>query len=230
MTSVCVTIRESAHEAVLSKADRCRRAGAEMVEVRMDHLRVPEWKELHQRHLRDLGLKTILTLRPEHQGGLFKGSELDRASFMIKAMETAPDLVDLELDMDIERRADLLKIARSYGTGVIISHHDLSLTPPLKELKVLMTRCVDAGGDMVKLACMCNSPEDARSLLELSDHAAKERIRVAIMGMGVHGHITRVLAPKMGCEIVYASLDEPSVVDQLDIRTLERIWELAGLR
>jgi 3-dehydroquinate dehydratase len=76
---------------------------------------------------------------------------------------------------------------------------------------------------------MCNSPEDAGSMMDLADHAVNEGIRFAIMGMGVHGHITRVLAHEMGCELVYASLDEPSAVDQLDIRTLERIRELAGL-
>jgi 3-dehydroquinate dehydratase-1 len=175
-----------------------------------------------------MGLGSVLTLRPEWEGGSFRGSEEDRASLLMDALRTCPDHVDIELDMDDRLRGQLVIRAKELGVRTIISHHDLTITPSHDKMMDIIERCVGTGGDTAKLAVKCSSIEDAEALIHLAREASKKGFKYSIMGMGVHGHITRVLAPQMGCEMVYASMEKNAASDQIDIRTLKRIWELTG--
>jgi 3-dehydroquinate dehydratase len=64
MTSVCVTLREKSAAGALSLSGKCRSLGADLVEVRLDHMATIDWTHYHQSALRDLGLGSVLTLRP----------------------------------------------------------------------------------------------------------------------------------------------------------------------
>ncbi len=228
MTSVCVTLREKSADAALSLSGKCRSLGADLVEIRLDHMGKIDWAPSHQTALATLGLGSVLTLRPEWEGGHFCGSEEERASLILEALRTCPDHVDIELDMDERLRDPLVIRAKELGVRTIISHHDLTMTPSYGKMMDIIERCVGAGGDIAKLAVKCSSVEDAVSLMHLARDASKKGFKYSIMGMGLCGHITRVLAPRMGCEMVYASMDDPASSDQIDIRTLKRIWELTG--
>jgi 3-dehydroquinate dehydratase len=48
------------------------------------------------------------------------------------------------------------------------------------------------------------------------------------MGLGTFGHITRILSPAMGCEMVYASLaeDKKVIEGQVDVKTLLEMWNI----
>jgi len=226
MTRTCVTLSEATAACAVSLARRCRSFGADLVEVRMDHHESPFWGKAHQDEVRSMGLGTILTLRPEWEGGHYHGGEEERAASLSKALESVPDHIDLELGMDGRTRDRLAGEARARGTSVIVSHHDMTCTPSLDEMRDILGRCLAAGADIVKLSFMCTKAEDSLAVMELAEIASVMGARYAIMGMGPYGQMTRAFAPILGCEIVYATLDGPGTWDQIHIRTLRRIWAL----
>lgn len=226
MTSICVTLRQRSAASALELAPVCGSLGADMVEIRLDHQDRIEWDKSHQGRLEALGLQSVLTLRSERDGGLFSGGDDAASKVMTHILDSGPDLIDVELGMSPHLRDPLVERARSSGVEVIISHHDHSSTPSLDHMRAIVDRCARAGADIIKAAFMTRSAEDSRAILELACTAHDEGMRCSIMGMGPFGHITRILAPLSGSEIVYCSMDDTSAVDQLDIRTLKGFWSM----
>ena len=226
MTSICVTLRQRSAASALELAPVCGSVGADMVEIRLDHQDRIEWCRPHQDSLETLGLRSLLTLRSEREGGLFTGGDDATSKALMQILDSGPDLIDVELGMPPHLRDPLVEKARSSGVEVIVSHHDHSSTPSFDDMRTIVDRCAEAGADIVKTAFMTLSAEDSRAILELACTAHDEGLRCSIMGIGPFGHITRILAPHAGSEIVYCSMDEPSAVDQLDIRTLKGFWSL----
>jgi len=229
MTEVCVTIRESSGPPSASLLRRCRSAGADLVEIRLDHLDRLDWGDPDTEAIRSQGLGSILTVRPSWDGGLFRGSEEDRAATMKVLIDTHPTFVDIEMRMDPALRDPLVRYAKDAGVGTIISYHDHKGTPLLQDLEVILDQLAAAGADSIKMAFRCESSEDSLCLIEACRLARDRGLKYSIMGMGPRGHLTRVLAPQMGCGIVYAAFDDPTGSDQIDIRTLRRILSLIGV-
>lgn len=230
MTRTCVTLRERTAEAAVRRAADCREAGADLVEVRLDHMDRPGWGPREQEAVSSLGLGTVLTLRPEWEGGLYMGSEEERSRIFGTVLGSGADHIDIELRMEAVLRDPLISEARKRGIGVIVSYHDHGPTPDIEGILSILNRGVEASGDTVKLAFGCVCPEDPLTLILAAREASKMGVRSSVMGMGPYGHLTRIFAPEMGSEMVYTSLDDPSSGDQIDIRTLRRLRELIGVR
>jgi 3-dehydroquinate dehydratase type I len=229
MTHLCITIREKTPSSAIEAATRCRSIGIRLVEIRLDHFERTEWSISDQRSLADLGLKSIITLRPAWEGGMYSGSEEKRFETMKRMICSCPDLIDIELGMDETRRTELIGLAKDCDVGTIISHHDYARTPGSEELEQLFQKGSRTGGDIVKLATRCGSIEDASRLIRLASMHRASGKRFSVMGMGPYGQMTRVLAPILGCEVVYTKLDDPSNEDQIDARTLIGIWDALGI-
>ncbi len=195
----------------------------------MDHFTDPIWTLQDQRSLSDLGLRDILTLRPEWEGGFFTGDEERRSDILMRTLHSGPDFIDIESRMDDRIRADLVRSSAELDVKTIVSYHDHMRTPPIEEMLELMEFGFASGGDIVKLSARCKTIEDSSSLLGLAMKMKDAQRPYSIMGMGPYGHMTRVLAPHMGCEMVYTKLDDPGNTDQIDARTLKRIWVALGV-
>lgn len=226
MTSICVTLRQRSAQAALELAPACGSLGADMVEIRLDHQDRIEWSPSHQEGLGRIGMRSVITLRSGQDGGHFTDGDEAASKAMMHILDSGPDLIDVELGMSPHLRDPIVQRARSSGVEVIISHHDHSSTPSSEHMRAIVDRCARAGADIIKAAFMTRSAEDSRAILELACTAHDEGMRCSIMGMGPFGHITRILAPLAGCEIVYCSMDDTSAVDQLDIRTLKGFWSM----
>jgi 3-dehydroquinate dehydratase type I len=174
-------------------------AGIDALELRFDLMGVsaaglPQVMEVVRRRVP----RVIAACRP---GG---GTEEDRVALLCEAARLGAWAVDVEIDAPAVSRAEVLRAARLHGCRVIISHHDDERTPTREALTQVVRRAFAAGADIVKIACRVVTPADNATLLGLLDEAETAG-RIAVVGMGRLGRLTRVVAPALGSALAYVS-------------------------
>lgn len=139
--------------------------------------------------------KCISTCR---EGGMSAGNRL---LILQTALEAGTSYIDLDMETDFSFMDELLPAARSQGCDLILSFHDFEKTPGPEELDRRFRMALDAGADLVKIACLVQKREDLLNLFQLYRH----KVRKVVIGMGEKGLITRVAAPLLGSEFTFAS-------------------------
>lgn len=190
----------------LSEAATLRRgSGIDLVELRLDCL---------DRHDRIAGiaatikLPLILTARHPREGGARCLSDKRRADMLRDFMPLA-SLVDVEL-RSVRALRGVLEEADRLRVGKIFSFHDFRGTPPVGRLKVKLRDGLRLGASIVKIATTLRTPQDLVSLLVVQASSDK----VATMGMGTMGKVSRLVLPVAGSRLVYGYLDRPQVPGQ----------------
>jgi 3-dehydroquinate dehydratase/shikimate dehydrogenase len=222
MTMLCVPIL--ADEPAIAKRDAILAAekGADIVEFRVDLLmeadlsleaRIAQIKEL----VAESPLPCIVTCRPEWEGGLYAGGEDERVS-MFEALGTAdspPAYIDVELkaytaSANIRQKINLAvdhpKQERHVRTRLILSSHDFTGRPADLTRRILAMHAEPACA-VVKVAYRARSIRDN---LELFDILSERQKPTIALGMGEFGLMSRVLAPKFGGLLTFASLRDES--------------------
>jgi 3-dehydroquinate dehydratase-1 len=132
-------------------------------------------------------------------------------------------LVDLEL-RQAGAMKEVIRDAREGGAGVILSHHDFRRTPAPDQLRELARRAADAGADIFKVATMTREARDLAVLIEfLADE--KEKLPLAVMGMGVYGKISRLVLARAGSCLNYGYLGSPNASGQWPVALLKALIE-----
>lgn len=175
------------------------------VEVRADML--PQPPSLQQ--IARLPLPAILTVRRHDEGGALPISDHDRLALY-------HELLDSTAAIDIEGRSlpalgSLVTAARKAKKTVIVSFHDFGGTPTMPRLRTWMTKALDGGADVVKIASVTEKPADVARLLTLLDGAISP---LAVMGMGTLGRASRLLFARAGSVLNYGWLAAPQVPGQ----------------
>lgn len=220
VTLVCVPIMVDTVESALRDAALAVEHGADLVEYRVDVLFEDRGGEsLGDRIARvvDLvarsGAVCIVTCRPEWEGGDYSGDDDERVALFeaLGTGEKPPAYIDVELAL-WERSANIrqkIKLAvdhpeqrRAVSTRLILSTHDFQGRPDDLTRRVLAMQSVDACS-VVKVAYRARSIRDNLELFELIRESAKPMIA---LGMGEFGLMSRVLAPKFGGFLTFASL------------------------
>ncbi|CAE7216864.1 EMB3004 [Symbiodinium necroappetens] len=235
-TLLCVPIM--ADDPLVAKRDALLAAelGADLVEYRVDNLFHGEGDEEGQRAVLELvedsPLPCIVTCRPTFEGGDYDGDDSARIS-LYEALGTSdhpPKYIDVEL-ATYQRSANLrqkVRLAvdhdaqhRDVSTSLILSAHDFEKRPD-GLLKILLDMREDGAHKVTKLAYRARSVRDILELFEI----LRERDRPTIaLGMGEAGLASRVLAPKFGAFLTFASLrdesatapGQPTIRDLLDL-------------
>jgi 3-dehydroquinate dehydratase-1 len=145
--------------------------------------------------------RIIATCRPG------RGAEADRVALLVEAARLGAWAVDVEADARAASRDAVIAAARSHGCRVIVSHHDHERTPPREALQHIVRGALAEGADIVKISCHVLGPADNATLLGLLDDPATAG-RIAVLGMGVAGRPTRVMAPLVGSALAYVSVRE----------------------
>ena len=225
MTLVCVPIMVEDPEEALRDAMLAREHGADLVELRVDLLFEDrdEHDALEARIDRVLDLVArspapcIVTCRPAWEGGEYAGIDADRVA-LVEALgksETPPSYVDIEiatLDLDASLRARIR--ASVAGTTdettdkprLICSAHDFEGRPSTLTRTILAMHDEPACS-VVKIAYRARSIRDN---LELFDILRDRRKPTIALAMGRFGLMSRVLAPKFGAFLTFASLRDES--------------------
>lgn len=178
----------------------------------------------------DSPLPVIVTCRTAAEGGAWSGDDADRAS-LYRALADAPHPpthLDIEF-ASLERSASLAALARDLSDlarsgfsapRIIASLHDFSGRPEdlTRRLARLRDR-VDVA--VIKIALYARSLRDNLELFEILE--SRDRPTIAL-GMGEFGLMSRILAPKFGAFLTFASLravavtapGQPAISDLLE--------------
>jgi 3-dehydroquinate dehydratase / shikimate dehydrogenase len=243
MTQICVPIMVETHSEALRDATLAAEHGADLVEFRVDVFfedRSDDEKgmveQLHDRIDRVLDLvevspvPCIVTCRPHWEGGEYHGDDADRIALYeaLGTSDSPPAYVDVELATftrtpEIKARITraLTKADDSPATRLILSTHDFERRPSDLTRKIMAMQDEPACS-VVKVAYRARSIRDNLELFEILRDRQKPTIA---LGMGQFGVMSRILAPKFGGFLTFASLRDESTTAPGQIT----IDELLGL-
>jgi 3-dehydroquinate dehydratase/shikimate dehydrogenase len=222
-TLLCVPIMVEDLAPAMADAEQARALGADMVEFRVDQVfhgaGDTDGAALVARLAHDSPLPCIVTCRPTSEGGEYDGDDADRIALYERLgtdpAHHPPRYIDVELST-YSRSANLrqkVNLAvghsgqmREVATGLILSAHDFS-GRPANLFSLLGKMREESAARVLKLAWRARSLRDNLEVFDI----LRERDRPTIaLAMGEYGLMSRVLAPKFGGFLTFASLRDTS--------------------
>jgi len=202
----------------LEQALRMRRP-PDLFELRLD--RLAGIVDRVETKLPKLRAPLIITARHPNEGGSGRLSLRQRRALLTRFL-THADYLDVELRSARALRA-LLAIAKTKNVRRIISFHDFKSTPSARLLAAKAHNAKALRADIFKVATRTDTPTELGRLLEF---ITKNRVnvRLAVMGIGRLGAISRVLLARAGSVLIYASLGPATDVEgQLSLEQLRAL-------
>lgn len=206
---ICVCIAEKNQKEVLDSIKKAILNDADLIELRLDLIKNKiDLKKI----IKNCEVPVIVTDRKNKKN-------------LIQAIKAGCDYIDIELKTDKKTRDEIIKKAKKHGCKVIVSMHDYQKTPNYAQLLQIMQQEKNAGADIGKIVTMANSAEDCQILLDLSIEAKKIDFPILSFAMGDLGRYTRVIAPMMGSEFIYASIKDKVEPGQFSISNFNSIYK-----
>lgn len=202
----------------LEQALRMRRP-PDLFELRLDRLAGVIGRV--ETKLPKLRAPLIITARHPDEGGSGKLSLRQRRALLSRFL-THADYLDVELRSARALRA-LLAIAKTKNVRRIISFHDFKSTPSARLLVAKAHNAKALRADIFKVATRTDTPTELGRLLEFITKNPVN-VRLAVMGIGRLGAISRVLLARAGSVLIYASLGPATDVEgQLSLEQLRAL-------
>jgi len=208
-TLICTSITATTVDECLQQMSAAA-ALSDIIEIRLDFIREPDLPRL----LANPPKPVIVTNRPQRERGKFEGDEGERVRLLEQADDLGADYVDVELD-------SVARLRRRGKAKLIVSYHNFDETPG--NLPDIHRQLIDAGADVAKFATFANSITDNAAAFRILQEADFPTIGLC---MGERGQISRILAPKYGGFLTFASLatGKESAPGQIDVRTLHELF------
>lgn len=213
-----------AHDQIPLKSLKTLNKNADLIEVRIDLFHSINCESVIKflKNLRDLTkLPVIGTIRKPVDGGKRYISDQNR-HHLFKTIMPLIDCIDTEIESPICE--ELVKEAQEKKKKVIISYHNFKETPSTQKLLKLIQKGKSKGGDIIKLAVMCNKEEDLFRLLAFTKKYRK--VNLITISLGKMGRISRIITPLFGSLFTYGYIDSPIALGQFSIFELRRILKL----
>jgi 3-dehydroquinate dehydratase / shikimate dehydrogenase len=219
-TLLCVPIRVQSVEQTTRDALRAAEMGADIIELRLDDA---EGAPLPLRKLPSLPV--ILTCRPVSEGGTntdYPQQRCDRLFSQANSdIKVHPAFIDIELE------------TLKYGVEIqsnpplIVSSHDFVGRPA--RLTNLVLELAASSAAVVKIVWTARTIRDNFEAFDLLRHTDKPMIALC---MGEAGIISRILAPKFGAFLSFASLDVDSgtAPGQISIEQMKRLYRWDAIK
>ncbi len=209
-------------------AEKLTKLDAQLVEIRLDKIQnLNEVVNKAAELVHEFSFKhdLIVTVRSSIEGGFFSNGEKARLRIISELIRAKPKYVDIELRSPIAR--DVIKLAEENGVNVILSYHNFSETPNLKELRLIAERGLRLNSSLVKIVTMARSYYDNITMLRLVSETPG---KVVGFCMGELGIPSRILAPFFGAPFTYVSFGEDAIAPgQIDVSAVREIWKLMKL-
>ena len=189
-SKICVSIGNTPFDAIPGIL-----AQVDMAEIRLD---LAEFSDEELKVLFSSHNNLIATCRE----GEYDDPERER--LLETAVRYGAAWVDIEADSESLWRDRMIKLVKTSKTGLILSRHYYTHTPPGEELRAVVNGMFDMDADIVKIATQINLPSEAAVLLGLYS----EYNSLVAVGMGPHGVITRLASPFLGAPFTFASFGE----------------------
>jgi 3-dehydroquinate dehydratase-1 len=173
--------------------------------------------------LEKLRAPLIITTRHPLEGGSNQLSARKRRALLLRFLPRAA-YVDIEL-RSASTFAPILEEARAKNIRTILSFHDLNETPGPRQLNEIARAAKALGADLLKVATRTDTPAQMARLLDFFEQQ-RVKMRIAVMGIGRFGKLSRIELAKRGSILNYAHLGTPQAEGQLSITQLRRA--LAG--
>lgn len=219
--AICLCLAAETMDEDLRIAEE-HRGRYDFLELRVDRLRAAEPGQAGR--LPGLvGCPVILTLRRTRDGGTFAGDERERRALLTRLADAGFAYVELEEDLDapeLERRVT------GRGGRIIRSMHDLTGVPA--DLARRVPGLAHRPGEIPKAVLL---PKNAADLVRLlAAFESLKGVEKILLGMGEIGFPTRVLAPRLGSYLCYASASRAQAApDHVDLSTLESTYNFRAL-
>ncbi len=215
MTYIVASLVERGVSGVSGSSKRAFRHGADLVEVRLDHLGpkgcAPKTLEAVREAVRG---PMIATLRSSEEGGRSRLRGRSREKVLRAVLSAGFEYVDLELARDSRLLGEARR--RSSGPSIIASRH-FDRPVPSKEVEGALSKACRAG-DFGKVAMPCEDAGHALMLASLGLRHSAAGDKFVLIGMGDHGRLTRVCARQMGSSMVYCCVGgRAAAPGQLDL-------------
>jgi 3-dehydroquinate dehydratase/shikimate dehydrogenase len=190
-------------------------AGADMIELRLDHLTDAG---VVQQLLAPISTLCILTCRAQWEGGESDLSDVQRVQLVHDASQTGNSCY---ADMELETLNRVPNARSMMPHDLIVSSHDFSGRPA--RLNNLVLEMNDTIGTINKIVWMARSIRDNLEVFELLKTRQKPTVALC---MGEAGLISRVLAKKFGAFLTFASLRDTSATapGQVTIHDMKRLY------
>jgi 3-dehydroquinate dehydratase/shikimate dehydrogenase len=189
---------------------------ADLVELRLDAMREFDLARL----LAAPPCPVTITYRPRREGGLYDGPEPARLETLRQAARLGARYIDVEHDA-------LAAIGDVPREKTIVSYHNFEKTPA--DLADIYANLASTDAAVVKIAVMAQHILDTAAVLRILRDARKPTIALS---MGPRGVLTRILAPKFGALLTYASMPDsassprvaaPGQIAATELRQLYRV-------
>ena len=195
---------------------------ADMLEIRLDAMETFDVNEI----IKAASKPVLVTYRSRREGGKGSADAETHAKYVLTAIQSGADLVDLELSLPRKWRK---KIFDARGRSeIIISTHINDGTPSRLDLEKIFRDCADTGADIVKIVTRAETWADNLRVLELIPKAHGLGIKIITFCMGPIGKISRIASHLMGGYMTFASLEEgeESAAGQIPIRQMKEIVDI----
>jgi 3-dehydroquinate dehydratase/shikimate dehydrogenase len=212
---LCVSLMPKTTDQALEGLAQAARVG-DLAEIRLDAMEAPDLGRLLARP----PCPVIATCRPKREGGLYEGPERPRLKLLRQAARLGAAYIDIEHDA-VGALGDVRPAKR------IVSYHNFHETPG--DLEAIHARLARLGADVVKVAVTANHILDTAAVLRILRAA---RAATIALSMGPRGILTRILAPKFGAFLTYASSAEggaeagPGQLLAAEMRDLYRVHRI----
>ncbi len=173
---------------------------SDIVELRLDSLlnHLPAVKKLLIK-LKDSQIQTLITARCTSEGGQSQ-LNITQRSQLLMGLSPLANFVDIEI-ANLHQMKEAATHVQNMGCLLIASHHDFKQTPPAQELKDIISKAVDSGAEIAKLALYHNSTSDMFRCAEIIQENSS--IAISIMGMGPLAPSSRLLYAQLGSILNY---------------------------
>ena len=224
---ICTVIHNKNFEQILEALEQC-----EMAEIRLDSCRMSA-REIQECFSSDVPLiatcrvAELMASEPSLQDESMtqQSREIKAAQIaekrLCQAIEAGARYVDVEIEAPKQMSKRVRNVAHENGTVFIRSYHDFEGTASVDALRTLVVKCHYHGADMVKVATMASSQEDAERVLSLYEWCGgmqgTDMENLADGGliafcMGEAGRESRLECLRRGAPFTYTALDGDEAV------------------
>ena len=224
---ICTVIHNKNFEQIQEALELC-----EMAEIRLDSCRMSS-RELQECFSSDVPLiatcrvNEVMASEPSLQDESLtpQSREIKAAQIaerrLCQAIEAGARYVDVEIEAPKQMSKRVRNVAHENGTVFIRSYHDFEGTASVDALRTLVVKCHYHGADMVKIATMASSQEDAERVLSLyewcggmagTDMENLSNGGLVAFCMGEEGRGSRLECLRRGAPFTYVALDGDEAV------------------
>lgn len=221
MTKLVASLVERSISGVADSSKLAYAAGADIVEIRLDHLDSLSDQAIAEARSAAHG-PAIATLRSRKEGGRSPLEGESRERKLGSIIDSEFEYVDLELGTD----AKLLKsVAEEELRPITIASTHFS--KPVSRLAIERALAAACGAaDIGKVAMPCAHAGHAIMLAQTALGMSGTKKRFVLVGMGVQGQLTRICADSLGCELAYSCIPgKEAAPGQLDLLKQRRLLD-----